>query len=172
MTLFKRTVAVILVFCLLVPVGELGLNAGASTQNISILRIHGELSIKRVGEDGQAYGLFDDGEYVKAIVDKALPYALTAFVTGDWRKWSEVAFAELKPATAILSAPHGTVEELEALGFRQFSWYTDPNTELIPLTADMSDEANIAKPATKNVFTAVTKWFRTLFRLIAELFNG
>ena len=86
--------ALIMLLCV-VP---LMLTANAATQNIPILRIHGERDIYYVGEDGKKYALFDDGEYVQAIVDKALPYAITALATGNWEKWSEIAFAELKPA--------------------------------------------------------------------------
>lgn len=98
MRTFRKALSVMLAALMIIPAFSLFLTANAATQNIPILRIHGERDIYYIGEDGQKYRLFDDGEYVDAIVDKALPYALTALVTGDWTKWSEVAFAELKPA--------------------------------------------------------------------------
>lgn len=95
---YKKALSILLALLLTVPVFSLSFSAEAATRNVPILRIHGERNVYYVGEDGQKYSLFEDGEYVQAIVDKALPYALTALVTGDWSKWSEVAFAELKPA--------------------------------------------------------------------------
>ena len=98
MSRLKKLLCVALAVLMVIPLASISLTASAAAQNIPILRIHGERDIYYIGEDGQKYCLFDDGEYVKAIADKAIPSAVIGLTTGNWSKWSEIAFGELKPA--------------------------------------------------------------------------
>lgn len=65
---------------------------------IPILKIRGEQTVTVRNSDGEYHELFDDGEYVSEILDKALPDALKAVVTGNWETWSRKALDILRPA--------------------------------------------------------------------------
>ncbi len=99
MNLMKKFFSCLLAFALLLTVyGGACIPAEAAAQNTPILRIHGEDKLYWVAEDGTQYQLFEDGEYIQAILDDALPYAFKGVLTGNWDEWCERAFNQLKPA--------------------------------------------------------------------------
>ena len=93
-----KITAFCLAFVLFVLTFGAAFAAGERAQNIPVLRIHGDSDIYFIGDDGERHTLYDDGEYVSAIVKAALPYAFPALVTGNWEKWSEKAWEQLQPA--------------------------------------------------------------------------
>lgn len=96
MTGLKKFLSLVLVFVL--TFSALCIVNAEAEQYTPILRIRGEDDLYWVQEDGTRVKLYDDGEYVSAIVDAALPYALLGLATGNWDKWCDVAWEKLKPA--------------------------------------------------------------------------
>ena len=90
----SKLAALLLAVVLLLGVMYPAFAAEAPSENIPVLRIHGDSDIYFIGDDGETHSLYSDGEYIKAIVKAALPYALK----GDWDTWGEKAWEQLKPA--------------------------------------------------------------------------
>ena len=94
--MFKKSkiIALLLSVLMLISIWAPAFAAAAPSENIPILRIHGDSDIYFIGDDGKKHSLYSDGDYAKAIAKAALPYAML----GDWDTWCEKAWEQLKPA--------------------------------------------------------------------------
>lgn len=95
----KKTFAAVLAVIMTVILASPAFCAAAPTENIPILRFRSNIEgLAYTAEDGNRYCLYDDGEYVSAIADAALPYAALGLATGNWDKWCDAAWEQMKPA--------------------------------------------------------------------------
>ena len=94
---FRRSLALVLAFVLAFSALFI-VSAGAEATYTPVITVHGEAPMYKYREDGTKYQLYEDGEYVSAILDQALPLAVRGLITGNWDAWCDKAFEILKPA--------------------------------------------------------------------------
>lgn len=95
-TCIKRFIAISLCIVILLPLSAMGATAAANDAVTIFLR--GSTDIKKFNEDGTSYEIYDDGEYVSAILAKALPLLPGALITGDYTKYSKAILDVITPA--------------------------------------------------------------------------
>ncbi len=152
MSHIKKAIGVLLTMALLIlPLGAAFPAQAAS--DAPILRIRGENTLFWASPEGVATPLYDDGEYVSAVAKAALPLAIPALITGNWDKWSDAAWEQLKPAydhykpDAEGNVPADTwinFSELNSVPYRmscdtvEFSYEFFPDMRVSPM--DAADE--------------------------------
>ncbi len=82
-----------------------------------VVYIHGDSTIYKYNEDGTKTKLFDDGEYMSAILDGAVPLIAKAIISGDWSEYNQHVLDIVLPAfEGFAPAPDGTLPENTGTG--------------------------------------------------------
>ena len=113
----KKLFALLLALTFVFPVG---LAAASAASNVPIIYVRGDQAIYKTDEEGNKYEVFDDGEYMDAFIDQALPLLPKALVTDDWTEYSQSALDVLLPAfDGFAPNPDGTLPEESGI---EWSW--------------------------------------------------
>ena len=105
----RRVLALLLSLTLLL--GALPLFAAAA-DNTPIVYIFGKQDLYKTDENGELVEMFDDGDYLKDLLDGAVPMIAKGVLTGDWDEYVDHALGVLLPAfEGFAMRPDGTLPE-------------------------------------------------------------
>ena len=110
----KKTLAVILVLSVLIPCSAVALRVKAKDADAVTIYVRGVTDIYKYNEDGSKEALYDDGEYVDAIIDDAAPLLLTGKYDAYAEKVLEIvtpAYEAFRPSLEDGSVPANTHPE-------------------------------------------------------------
>ena len=121
--------AISLILALLMAFSFAGLLSFAA-ENVANIYVIGSQEIYKFHEDGTKTEIFDDGDYLTALLPNLISPALKGIATGDWDEYADTVLTGLMPAfEGFTPNPDGTMPENTGINW---SWsYETLNNKLV-----------------------------------------
>ena len=94
----KKTLAVLLSVMMLLSVCGGVLSASAAYADCVTIYVRGSTDINKFNEDGTQQEIYDDGEYVSALIMEAVPMLPGAMITGNYENYANKVLEIMSPA--------------------------------------------------------------------------
>ncbi len=94
----KKTLAILLSVMMLLSVCGGVLSASAAYADCVTIYVRGSTDINKFNEDGTQQEIYDDGEYVAALLKEAVPMLPGAMITGNYEEYANKVLEIITPA--------------------------------------------------------------------------
>ena len=94
----KKLLAALLCAALLLPCAGAALQANARTDDYATVYVRGATDIYKYNEDGSRFTLYENGEYIEAIMKDAAPLLPGSMLTGNYDAYAAKVLEIMKPA--------------------------------------------------------------------------
>ncbi len=158
----KKLIAALLCAMLIIGSGVMAVSVGAANDT-ALIYLRGSTDLYKFNDDGTYYEMFDDGEYVKDIIENAIPL-LPGALLGDVEPYSQAILEAVTPAWDAFrpNIEDGSVPEdthvinkwtyesvaYDAAHYNYFEYCMDPRLSPFEAAADLHEFVEAVKAET------------------------